>query len=76
MQVAFFQRINNDIMIFVNEVKEEIEPSLYPILKNAVVKRYPAFMNYEIKKACLDNDYKFILQLYDEKVNDYRVVKI
>jgi len=76
MRVALFQRIESDILVFVKDVKEEIEPELYPKLKEIMKKEYPVFADYEIKKAYMDKDYKFIIQLYNERVNDYRVIEL
>ena len=76
MRVSLFQRINSDILVFVKDVKEEVEPNLYPRLKKIIEKKYPIFSTYEIKNVYMDNDYKFIIQLYDEKSNDYRVIEL
>jgi len=76
MQVTLFQRINNDLLIFMKDVKEEVEPELYPRLKKVIEKEYPIFSTYEIKKVYMTDDYKFIIQLYDEKSNDYRVIEL
>ena len=76
MQVGFFQSFQSQVLVFVKDVKEEFDPSLLPRLKKIIEKKYPIFADYEIQKAYMLSDYQIIVQLYNRRANDYKVVEL
>jgi len=75
-QVALYNTTGNENLIFLVEVKGEIQESKFDLVKYLLEKEFPFFSNYKILKAYISEDNKILVQLLDEKMQRYMAIRL
>jgi len=76
MQVAVYQTLSSELLTFIIEVKGEIPESKFDLVRHLLKKEYPFFSNYKILKAYITHDDQIIVQLLEEKTQQYLAIRL
>ena len=76
MQVALYQSMPRELLVISLNVKGEIPESKFDLVKYLLEKEYPFFSNYKILKAYITEDNQIIVQLFEEKTQQYMAIRL